>query len=96
MATFERRVGKTGKVTLRVKVRRLSGPFVTQSFVKKSDGEEWARSIEHRIDVGDHVPSSEAKKRTLSDVIDRYLEVTLPRAKHRKNASESDVSLELL
>jgi hypothetical protein len=60
VATFERRVGKTGKVTWRVKVRRLSGPFVTQSFAKKSDGEEWARSIEHRIDVGDRVPSSEA------------------------------------
>jgi integrase len=81
-------VGKTGKVTWRAKVRRLSGPFVTQSFTKKSDAEEWARSVEHRLDVGDHVPSSEAKKRTLADVIDRYLDVTLPRAKHRKNASE--------
>jgi integrase len=88
-------VGKTGKVTWRAKVRRLSGPFVTQSFAKKSDAEEWARSIEHRIDVGDHVPSSEAKKRTLSDVIDRYLEVTLPRAKHRKNADEQTRLLEV-
>jgi hypothetical protein len=35
------------------------------------------------------------KKRTLSDVIDRYLEVTLPRAKHRKNADEQTRLLEV-
>jgi hypothetical protein len=39
------------------------------------------RSIEHKLDVGEHVPNSEARKRTLSDAIDHYLEVTLPGAK---------------
>jgi integrase len=69
-------------------VRRGHGPKLTKSFSRKSEAEEWARSIEHKLDVGDHVPNSEARKRSLGDAIGRYLEVTLPRAKHRKNAAE--------
>lgn len=88
MATYEKRIGKSGKTTWRVRVRKQSGPWLTKSFPRKSDADEWARSIEHKLDVGEHVPSSEARKRTLADAIDRYLSVTLPRAKHRKNASE--------
>src|ERR1700755_1457085 len=88
MATFEKRIGKSGKVTWRVRVRRQNGPWLTKSFLKKADGEEWARGIEHKLDVGDHVPSSETRRYTLADAIDRYLEVILPRARRRKNARE--------
>lgn len=38
--------------------------------------------------MGENVPSSEARKRTLADAIDRYLAVTLPQSKYQKNASE--------
>ena len=88
MATIEKRIGSSGKTTWRVRVRRFSGPQLTRSFARKIDAEEWARGIEHKMDVGDHVPNAEARKRTLADAIDRYLSVTLPRAKHRKNANE--------
>jgi integrase len=87
VATFEKRSGKTG-TSWRVRVRRQSGPWLTRSFKTKAAAEEWARSIEHKLDVGEHVPTAEARKRTLADAIDRYLSVTLPRSKHRKNASE--------
>jgi hypothetical protein len=72
MAIFEKRIGKAGKTTWRVRVRRQSGPSLTKSFTKEIDAEQWARSIEHKIDSGDHVPNWEARKRTLADVIDRY------------------------
>ncbi len=88
MATIEKRMGSTGKTTWRVRVRKQGGPWLTKSFPLKADAEKWARSIEHKLDAGEHVPSSEARKRTLADAIDRYLEVTLPRSKHRKNAAE--------
>ena len=88
MATFEKRVGKAGKTTWRVRVRRSSGPWLTKSFPRKIDAEAWARSIEHKLDTGEHVPSSEARKRTLGEAIDRYLLVTLPQSKFQKNASE--------
>ena len=66
-------------------MRRQSGPWLTKSFVKKSDAEEWARSIEHKLDTGEHVPAAETRKRTLADAIDRYLEVVYPRSARRKN-----------
>lgn len=87
MATIEKRAGKGG-TTWRVRVRRLAGPPLTKSFTRKIDAETWARSIESKLDAGEHVPSSEARKRTLADAIDRYLTVTLPQSKHRKNTSE--------
>lgn len=71
-----------------MRVRRQNGPLLSKTFAKKSDGEAWARSIESRLDAGEQLPSAESRKRTLADAIDRYLEVTLPRAKNNKNASE--------
>lgn len=88
MATFEKREGRAGKVTWRVRVRRQNGPWLTKSFPRKIDAQEWARSIEHKLDVGDHVPSSEARKRTLADAITRYLSVTFPQSKFQKNARD--------
>lgn len=87
MATFEKREGLRGN-TWRVRVRRLDGPWLTKSFKKKVDAEAWARGIENKLDNGESVPTAEARKRTLGDAIDRYLTVTLPRAKHRKSADE--------
>lgn len=94
MATFERRLGKTGKTTWRVRVRRGNGPRLTKSFARKADAEEWSRSIEHKLDIGEHVATSEARRRTVGDAIDRYLTSTLPRARHRKNAAEQTRLLE--
>jgi integrase len=94
MATFEKRIGSSGKTTWRVRVRRQSGPWLTKSFPKKSTAEEWARNIEHKLDVGDHVPTSEARRYTLGDAIDRYLKAILPHASRRKNAREQTRLLE--
>src|SRR5690242_16882297 len=88
MATFEKRVGASGKTTWRVRVRKQRGPSLTKSFARKSDAEEWARSIEHKLDVGEHVPTSEARTRTSAAAIERSLAATLPRARHRKKAGE--------
>lgn len=88
MATFEKRVGRGGKTTWRVRVRRQGGPWQTKSFSRKADAEEWARGVEHAVDTGGFLPGVEAKRKTLGDTIDRYLESTLPRSRHRKNARE--------
>ena len=72
----------------RVRIRRTDGPAFVKSFAKKSDAEQWARTIEHKMDSGEVLPSSAARKHTLSDAIDRYLEVVLPRAARNKNARD--------
>lgn len=94
MAAFEKRIGTTGKVTWRARVRRQNGPWLTKTFERKTDAMEWARGVERAIDVDEFVPNAEARRRTLGEVITHYLAVTLPRAKHRKNASEQTRILE--
>jgi integrase len=88
VATFEKRVGTNGKVSWRVKVRRQGSASQTRSFAKKSEAEAWARSVETRIDSGEQLPASAARRRTLAEAIDRYLEVVYPRASRQKNARE--------
>ena len=87
MATIEKRSGKGG-TTWRVRVRRLGQPQLTKSFETKKAAQEWATEQEAKVFAGEQLATSEARKRTVADAIDRYLEVTLPRSKHRKNASE--------
>ncbi len=94
MASFDKRVGKSGKVSWRVRIRRTDGPAFVKSFAKKSDAEQWARTIEHKMDSGEVLTSSAARKHTLSDAIDRYLEVILPRAARNKNAPNQTRLLE--
>jgi len=94
MATFEKRVGTTGKTTWRVRVRRRGGPWLTKSFPRKAEAEAWARSIEHRLDAGEHVPSAEARRRTVGEAIERYLTATLPNSRFQKNAKEQTRLLE--
>lgn len=88
MATFEKRVRAKGKTTWRVRVRRQGGSWLSKSFAKKSDAEAWSRNIEHRMDNGEILPSSNARKHTLADAVDRYLDVVLPRAARNKNARD--------
>ena len=93
MPTFEKRVGTSGKVTWRVRVRRQGSSWQTKSFTKKADAEAWARSVETRIDAGESLPTVEARKRTLSDAIDEYLKV-YEKSARQKNAREQKRILE--
>jgi len=93
MATYEKRVGKSGKTTWRVRVRRQSG-HESRSFAKKADAEQWARTVEHSLDRGESLPDSEARRRTLSDAIDKYLKDVLPEAARNKNAPKQKKLLE--
>ena len=61
--------------------------------LSRRNAQEWARSIEHKLDVGEHVPSSEARKRTLADAIDRYLSVTFPNSKIPEERPRADPPL---
>jgi len=86
MATIEKRTGRGGKVTWRVRVRRAGGSD-TRSFAKKSDAEQWARAAEHKVDTGEALPTSEARKVTLSTAIDEYIK-TLDHAPRNKDQAK--------
>jgi integrase len=78
MATIIRRPGKNGQTSYRAQVRRKGSPTLSATFAKLSDARKWVQVTEATILEGRHLPTAEAKRHTLADVIDRYLADVLP------------------
>lgn len=78
MAVIDKRVGKKG-VSYRARVRVHGYPKQIKSFKRLTDAQQWASRMESRIHDGQfRNVSSEAKSRTLIDVIERYKAEALP------------------
>jgi integrase len=78
MATIQERVDSQGRKTYRVQVRLKGAPPETMTFPRKTDARKWAQSTEAAIREGRHTPSTEARKRTLGEAVDRYIRDVLP------------------
>jgi len=78
MATIEARKGRDGLVTFRARVRMFGHPERTATFTRKTDARDWARQVESDLKRGRHVPTTDAMRRTVAHMIDRYLDETLP------------------
>ncbi len=82
MASIVKREGKRGS-TYRVRVRK-GGRYVSKSFSRLTDAKSWASEMETKIDSR-QLPSAEALKHTLSDLISRYIENELGEVKTGKD-----------
>ena len=78
MANIEERKTPDGKANYRVKVRLKGFPTQTATFHRKTDAKKWAQATETAMREGRYFNTVEAKKHTLADMIDRYLEDVLP------------------
>ncbi len=78
MANIQKRLTKNGKKTYRVQVRIKGYPAQTATFEKRHDAKRWAQQTEAAIREGRHFKTSEAKKHTLNDLIERYSADFLP------------------
>lgn len=78
MANIEKRETNDGKTTYRVKVRLKGFPSQSASFERLTDAKKWAQHTESAIREGRHFKTSEAKRHTLSETIDRYIKNVLP------------------
>lgn len=77
MATIQTRKGKNGQ-TYRVMIRLHGHPELHKTFKRHSDAKLWAQETELGLRRGDYRPAAtEAKKRTLNDVIDKYIDEIL-------------------
>ena len=79
MANFEQRKTKEGKTVIRVRVRLKGFPVETATFDRLTDARRWASKIETDIREGRHFKTTEAKRHTLAELVDRYLKDTLPK-----------------
>jgi integrase len=79
MATIEKRTTKDGKIAYRVKIRRKGYPTQTETFTRLTDARKWAQNTESAIEEGRHFKTTEAKRHTLAELVDRYTREVLPR-----------------
>lgn len=77
VATIEKRI-HGDSITYRVKVRLKGHPAQTATFERLTDARKWATITEGAIKDGRHFRNTEAKKRTLKELIDRYIKEILP------------------
>lgn len=78
MASIEKRISGKQEITYRVKVRLKGYPTETATFERLTDARRWAQQTEAAMREGRHFKTTEAKKHTLSEAIDRYIKSVLP------------------
>jgi integrase len=78
MATIEKRVSSDGKISYRAKVRRKGFPVLSETFERKTDANRWVQDTESAIRNNRHFKTSEAKRHTLTELVDRYISEVLP------------------
>lgn len=85
MAVIEKRTRRDGTVTYRARIRLAGYPAYTQTFDRRSDAKAWTAAIEGDLKRGKHLPSREASRRTLAELVDRYVAETLPYKARNRN-----------
>ena len=89
MAFIQERKTNDGRTRYRVQVRLRGAPALSASFDRKTDARRWAQQTEAAIREGRHFKSSEAKRHTLAELIDRYIRDVLPsKAKSQRTQTQ--------
>lgn len=78
MASIEERISENGKKSFRVKIRLKGNPTQSATFERLTDARKWVQDTESAIREGRHFKTTEAKRHTLAETIDRYIRDVLP------------------
>jgi integrase len=78
MANIEKRTTTKGETTYRAKVRLKGYPIQSATFERLGDARKWAQATEAAIREGRHFKTTEAKRHTLGEMVDRYIREILP------------------
>ncbi len=79
MPTIRERAKADGTRVFHVQVRMSGFPARTASFPTRRQAERWSKTVEAEMIEGKHFRSVEARRRTLAQAIDRYVEEELPK-----------------
>jgi integrase len=78
MATITQRTRSNGNVTYQAKIRMKGYPPQSATFDRKTDARKWVQDTESAMRAGRYFKSSEARKRTVAEMIERYERDVLP------------------
>ena len=85
MATISKRTVKSGKTSYQAKIRLKGHPTYSASFTRLTDAKLWATKTEAAVRAESYSLTNEARKHTLGELIDRYIETVLPAKKTAKD-----------
>lgn len=88
MANIEKRISKDGKPSYRAKIRLKGFPPQSATFERLTDAKKWTQQTESAIREGRHFKTTEAKRHTLAELIDRYCRDILPGKKSAKDQAQ--------
>ncbi|WP_394808037.1 tyrosine-type recombinase/integrase [Nitrosomonas sp.] len=88
MANIEKRISNDGKTSYRVKIRLKGHPGQSATFERLTDAKKWSQQTESAIREGRHFKTTEAKRHTLTELIDRYCQDVLPAKKSAKDQAQ--------
>lgn len=78
MASIEKRTNEQGVTHYRAKIRLKGHPAAHATFARLTDAKRWVQTTEAAIREGRHFKTSEAKRHTLGDMVDRYIKEVVP------------------
>lgn len=85
MATITQRKSEQGKISYQVKVRMKGHPVTSATFDRLTDARKWEQQTEVQIREGRYFQVSEARNRTVAELVDRYSREIMPRKKSIKS-----------
>lgn len=74
MASIQKRITSDAGISYRVQIRIKGHPVERATFKRLTDARNWAQATEAAIKERRYFKTSESRKHTVSDLIDRYLE----------------------
>lgn len=83
MARLQIKMAKDGSKRYAATVRLKGYPIQSATFKRKTDADKWIQDTESAIREGRHFKTSEAKKHTVADLIERYCAEYLPNNKDK-------------
>ncbi len=83
MAAIRERRKADGTTVYHVQIRMTGFPARTASFRSKALAKKWATTVEAEMIEGKHFRSTESRRRSVADAIDRYLKDEVPNKRDR-------------
>ncbi len=78
MANINKRKSRDGAISYQARVRLKGFPEQAATFERLTDAKRWVQDTEAAIRDGRHFKTSEAKRHTLGELVDRYLRDVMP------------------
>ncbi|MEO7557760.1 MAG: integrase, partial [Gammaproteobacteria bacterium] len=88
MANIEKRTTSDNQISYRAKVRLKGFPAQSATFERLTDAKKWAQNTESAIRENRHFKTTEAKRHTLAELIDRYIRDVLPSKKSARDQTQ--------